>query len=391
MCQKVTRRKNCPTGYIAHLRTNCGYRQATPIYCKSILCRECEKRRAIEAQERWYEVLAQYKHLSMMTLTVKGDSKLEKQLALLDSAFRKLLDYRLGQRNRAIILNNVKAELESLFKQGKDKDKLNKWQRSTEAFLTMCEKKEKEEGKSFKFRKLLEGLSSLEVTYNTSADLWHSHRHLILSMPFIPEIVLSVIWQIVTDQAGKIVDIRTVKDLKEGLKETIKYTTKAWEIPQEKEEELIKAMRNKKRLWPIGRIKPIKPPPKPCPYCKSTDCDCTKVVMLENDTEEAILNNALYLARLPDNTKTPVLIAISTHPQTKGKTWEAIEVSRDSLSLYQPKYQVNGQPISALKTPSEVITSKSEPLKVDIPPPRPNNQVQTDKVETYNPQLQLWS
>lgn len=389
MCQ-ITRRKACPTGYIAHLR-DCGFKQATPISCKSILCRTCEAKRAADHQERWYPTLSKYHHLSMMTLTVKGEEKLTPQLQTLDKAFRGLLDYRLGKYNRQHIKAQVTKKLEALKTQGKDIDKLEQWRRATDKFVEMCEKREKEEGKSFKFRKLLEGISNLEITYNQECKLWHAHRHLILSMPFIPEIVLSTIWDEVTGSNGFIVDIRTVTDLKEGLKETIKYCTKFWEIPKDKEEELLQAIRNKKRLWVIGRIKPVDPEPKPCPDCKSLICKCHKVAILENGTENAILDGALYIGCLPDTIKTPVIYTISRDKKTGVTVWEATEIGRDDLSLYRTRYQVNDQPISASQTLSEVTISKSDPVKTDIPPPRPDRQPKTDRIETYDPQLQLWS
>lgn len=350
MCQKVTPRKACPTGYIAHLR-DCGFKQATPILCKSILCRTCEAKRATDHQERWYPTLAKYPHLSMMTLTVKGEAVLVPQLQKLDKSFRGLLDYRLGKHNRRCIRRRVTERLQKLKDEGKEPNKLEQWSRATDKFLEMCEKREREEGKSFKFRKLLEGISNLEITYNTELKLWHSHRHLILSMPFIPEIVLSTIWEEVTDGDGFVVDIRTVTDLKEGLKETIKYCTKFWEIPKEKEEELLQAIKNKKRLWVIGRIKPAEPEPKPCPDCKSIECKCNKVAILENGTEDSILDGALYIGCLPNNTKTPVLYTIGKDPKTGVTIWDVTEIKRDDLSLYRTKYQVNASENSTPITP----------------------------------------
>lgn len=287
----------------------------------------------------------------MMTLTVKGEAVLVPQLQKLDKSFRGLLDYRLGKHNRRCIRRRVTERLQKLKDEGKEPNKLEQWSRATDKFLEMCEKREREEGKSFKFRKLLEGISNLEITYNTELKLWHSHRHLILSMPFIPEIVLSTIWEEVTDGDGFVVDIRTVTDLKEGLKETIKYCTKFWEIPKEKEEELLQAIKNKKRLWVIGRIKPAEPEPKPCPDCKSIECKCNKVAILENGTEDSILDGALYIGCLPNNTKTPVLYTIGKDPKTGVTIWDVTEIKRDDLSLYRTKYQVNASENSTPITP----------------------------------------
>ena len=385
MSQTLTRRKMCPLGYIAHLRT-CGHHQATPIACKSILCKECERKRAQDAQERWYPTLAKYPHLSMMTLTIKGDTNLHNQLTALDKAFRSLLDYRLGKNNRAKIQRLVDTRLAELEKQGKDKPQLEQWRRACQKWLELCAQKETKEGKSFKFRKMMEGLSNLEATYNQDCDLWHSHRHLIVSMPFMPEIVLSVLWNECTQNNGYIVDIRTVKNLKEGLKETIKYCAKFWEIPEPKQDELLQAMRNKKRLWVIGRIKPTEPDPKPCSECGKTDCTCNKIFILQNGTNEAILNNSLYIATLP--TGQPVTVTISK--DSKGRTtWEARYVTADDLSLYRATYQVN---VDEPYTPQthEAILASLPPLPSKKPPSEGKKVSQQVKIENYNPQLQMW-
>lgn len=205
-------------------------------------------------------------------------------------------------------------------------------------------------------------------------------------MAFMPEIVLSVLWNECTQNNGYVVDIRTVKDLKEGLKETIKYCAKFWEIPENKQEELLQAMHNKKRLWVIGRIKPVETAPEPCSECGNIDCKCNKVFILQNGTDEAILNNSLYIATLP--TGQPVTVSISK--DSKGRaTWEARYVTADDLSLYRTTYQVNAdKPCTPLThkailasfppLPSKTLLFESEKARQQV------------KIENYNTQTELW-
>ena len=78
--------------------------------------------------------------------------------------------------------------------------------------------------------------------YWLSPDGWHVHRHLIVHMRYMPTVVLSTLWSWATKGEGTIVDIRSVKNVADGVRETIKYTTKPWEIPEDKQDELLKAM-----------------------------------------------------------------------------------------------------------------------------------------------------
>ena len=159
----------------------------------------------------------------MMTLTIRNGTDLAERLTVLDISFRKLLDYRLGRNNR----NRLKKRTLGIINQWEEKEiktpeQAEQLRRSVESWFAYIERQEKLVGKSFKIRKLLRGLSSLEITYDEDTQ-WHPHRHLIVSMRYIPQIILSVLWQWATDGQGKIVDIRAVKDIKDGLRETIKW------------------------------------------------------------------------------------------------------------------------------------------------------------------------
>ena len=142
--------------------------------------------------------------------------------------------------------------------------------RATESWCAYLARHEKTEGQSFKVRKLLRGLSSLEVTHSKDTG-WHVHRHLIVSMRYMPFAVLHVLWFWATKSQGQIVDIRSVTSVAEGAKEALKYTVKPWAIPEDKHDELLQAMYRKKRLWVIGRIKPRPEERQPCPGCESQE------------------------------------------------------------------------------------------------------------------------
>lgn len=276
-----------------------------------------------------------------MTLTIRNGIDLAERLTLLDASFRKLLDFRIGRNNRGKIKREVTSYINKLLDNKKiNQEQADKWISSTSNWLSFIAKQEAKHGQSFKLRKLLKGLSSLEVTYNQEDQTWHAHRHLILSMQYMPQIVLTVLWQMATNQEGKIVDIRAIKDVKTGLQEAIKYTTKAWEIPDEKADELLKALKGKKRTWVIGRIKPQEEEPAKCPGCNQAECKCKKVAIV---SETQKLNDGGYYAHHATDPTAPARRLIIRRDLRGRLVWEAEPFTEADLSLYRAKYQEKEQ------------------------------------------------
>lgn len=328
----MCKRPQCPTGYIA-LKRECGHQQAVAIKCKSPLCPTCERERAAKVAKRWRPTLEGLPELKLMTLTLRSGHDLAPHLAELDTGFRALLDFRIGKDNRAMIEGKVSAKVAELQARGSiSTEQGNQWKASAAKWLGMIEKRETKHGKSFKLRKLLKGLSSLEITYNESAATWHAHRHIIVSMPYMPQIVLSELWSIATEGRGQIVDVRAIgHDLTGGLKEALKYTAKAWEIPDDKADELLAAVKGKKRVWPIGRIKPADKEPTKCPDCQSEECTCKRVAMVS--TSDKLEDGSYDIHDAP----TPQRLIIR-RDKKRGLVWEVASYD-PSLSLYRPKYQ----------------------------------------------------
>ena len=291
----------------------------------------------MRVQRRWLHTLEVLPNLKLMTLTIRNGSDLAERLALLDTSFRKLLDFRIGRNNRGKIERKVNTYVNDLLaNRSISEEQAQKWLNSTTNWLNFITKQEAKQGQSFKLRKLLKGLSSLEVTYNAEGETWHAHRHLILSMQYIPQIVLTVLWQMATKQEGKIVDIRAIKDVKSGLREAIKYTTKAWEIPEDKADELLKALKGKKRTWVIGRIKPQEEEPAKCPGCNQTDCKCEKVAIVSKAQE---LDGGGYYANHATDPSAPARRLIITRDLRGRLVWTVENLSEADLSLYRTKYQ----------------------------------------------------
>ncbi len=313
--------------------------------CGSPLCAECERERIARIVERWTEPLEALPTLKMMTLTIRNGEDLAERLKVLDTSFRKLMDFRLGRNNRARLKKRVLGVIDRWEEKDiKTPEQAEQLRASVKSWFAYIERQEKLNGKSFKIRKLLKGLSSLEVTYDEDTK-WHPHRHLIVSMRYIPQIVLSVLWQWATEGQGQIVDIRAVKDIKDGLRETIKYTVKGLTIPEDKEEELLKALFRKKRVWVIGRVKPKPEEPKPCPGCDRTDCTCKKVAVVTNETN-AIINNSVYVAMIyPDGSIIPETVVMTiAHDHKRHLVWDIQPMTESlRLSLYGHRYQENSQ------------------------------------------------
>ena len=95
----------------------------------------------------------------------------------------------------------------------------------------------------------------------------------------MPQIILSELWNIATGGEGNIVDIRAITDIESGVTEAIKYTTKMWDIPEAKQDELLSALHGKKRIKAIGKIKPQEQPKK-CPGCEKEECTCKRIAVV---------------------------------------------------------------------------------------------------------------
>lgn len=352
----------CPTGFIAFKR-DCGHKQAIPIKCKSPLCPNCERARAQRVQRRWIATLKTLPELKFMTLTIVSGKNLAERLQVLDTAFRSLLDTRLGRNNRHKIQRIVFAKIESLrTSQAITEDTAQAWQSSTVRWLKMVEKAEAKRGKSFKLRKLLKGLSSLEITDNSETNEWHAHRHLILSMPYMPQIVLSELWNLATNGQGQIVDIRAITNVETGILEAVKYVTKGWEIREERADELLTALKGKKRTWVIGRIKPQEDEPKPCPDCNEIECKCHKVIVV---TEVNKLDDGTGYYTEPIN-EPPQRLVIYKDDKSR-LTWRSEPIEPDVLSLYRQKYQEKAAHANATGPPQHKNPKSRGGLAITLP------------------------
>lgn len=105
----------------------------------------------------------------------------------------------------------------------------------------------------------------------TCSDDWHVHKHLVLDSAFIPQPYLVILWMWVTEEEGKVVDIRKVDKSPKGIAEILKYLTKPWEIPEDKQDEFRKAVKGLKRVWPLGDAQPAEVN-NPCPLCGGSAC-----------------------------------------------------------------------------------------------------------------------
>lgn len=186
------------------------------------------------------------------------------------------------------------------------------------------------------------------VTDWQKPDGWHVHRHLIVSMRYLPQIVLSTLWDWATKGEGIIVDIRAPTNADEGVRETLKYTTKAWEIPEDKHDELLKATHRKKRLWVIGRLKPIEQPKAPCPGCDKPDCSCKLVVVLSD--EKAIIKNVVYVGEIHDGISYVPVTIILARDHKKRLVWDATPIKGDDPNCHFTGigYQENSQQAQGL-------------------------------------------
>jgi hypothetical protein len=358
----------CPTGYLA-LKRGCGHAQAVALTCKSPLCPVCEKARAQRVQRRWIPTLKTLPQLKLLTLTIANGPDLAERLSVLDRSFRRLLDIRIGRNNRRKIEREVAREIKHLIQAGSITSETGEaWSRSVARWLKAVDHAQEKRGRSFKLRALLKGLSSLEITYNKETGTWHAHRHLIISMPYLPQIVLSTLWRIATKNDGQIVDVRAIEDVETGVQEALKYVTKAWEIPDtgpdlfgkpDPQEELLKALKGKKRTWVLGRIKPVEQP-KVCAGCGKEECSCERVATVS-------MNDQVAPGSF-DVPGQPTLTRLHIYRDDKNRLTWTIERGEGVLSLYRPMYQDKERHEGLHDPPRRKRTFHSPDLTITIPP-----------------------
>lgn len=268
-------------GIYAVIGRTCGAGQLVPVDCGDPLCPECEKRRSSERREHWKPVFTSMRSPRMITLTIKSGDELKERIKVLQSSFRRLLDYRLGPRNLKLIKGRSDAFLELHLSKLVTEGTINELE-ATRRLITFRKYINRFEGminryKQFKtkwprMRDVIgPGFATLEITHNQDTA-WHVHRHLCVDGQFIPWAVLVCVWRIVTNNEGEIVDVRSMDNSYErSINEVTKYLAKPWDIPNDKKDEFRSAVRGIKRIWPLGGAKPVIVDPI-CPFCGDPAC-----------------------------------------------------------------------------------------------------------------------
>lgn len=280
------------------IRHACGRTQLIQVLCADPLCVECSKVRAARVRSKWLPVMMNMHRPKLITLTMKSKPILARAIADFQASFRRLLDLRLGKRGLPVLIEEARdfvrnpKELGVVLSQDEGA-RQERWETSIDKFRRACERKAVTLGRSPRMRDMIgPGFASYEVTFNP-AEGWHFHRHCTVDGEFIPWPVLVAAWTIATQGAGSVVDIRSVDKSCESMQELIKYTTKSWEIPENKKSEVRQTIAGLKRIWPLGGAKPVMPVPI-CPFCKKEQCKAHRVTGIVHIIDEG---------ELPDGTK----------------------------------------------------------------------------------------
>jgi hypothetical protein len=296
------------------IHQTCGRWRYISAGCGDPTCVECERYKAKVRQEAWLPVVREMDTPRLITLTEKSLPDLEAAWLKFNDDFRRFMDMSLGKVNIKRLRRMADSWLEShhaaLMSEGrmteiKHLEEADRWQRSNDRFFRTLKPKQ-EDGKPTRLRHLIgPGFASREVTY--SEEGWHVHAHLCTDGQFIPHPVLVAAWMIATEGRGEIVDIRHLEVSTEtgrvkSMKEVIKYLSKAWEIPEDKHDELRRIAKGKNRIKPLGNARPVIPDPKPC-ECGDTNCKAHFLgeAHLVSKTEDTIELEAV----LPDPSRLP--------------------------------------------------------------------------------------
>ena len=270
----------------------CGASQFVGTDCGDPLCPVCEPYRAAKRRKGWIPVAERMREPMWSIVSLPNDSDPGRGIAELMAARRKFTNFRLGKRNRVKLVQFCHSYNLNHFGEGE----VEKRDRSVKRFITRVEALEAktrakaeidkkaclEAGKPWKVKTVKtvrmydlasEGFGTLEITYNQDRDDFHPHLNLVTDASYIPWVVLLAVWFWASDKRAEVFWVHRLSNVPEDMKEIVKYVTKAWEIPAGRQDDLRKALRGKRRIWPIGSAKPEKVK-EPCPCCGKSDCAC---------------------------------------------------------------------------------------------------------------------
>lgn len=342
-------RRECPTGWVLLYRPSCGHHQAVPKRCHSVLCPDCERERAAKNVTKWSGPAERRHWNKLITFTEQSDQDPARAVRSVKDHMSALLDTRLGTRNRA----KFSAQAHELIDTWSDQDQAAHnftkadWHHFIDRFFNgLLSLETKADNKPLKFRDLLEGIASLEMTYSAEHG-YHAHIHVLARVDaFLPQPVLMVLWEHATKGAGKVVHITKAHD-DQAIRETLKYTLKGWELAESQDDEILDALRNVKRTWRIGDMRPDPLPKQICPNCGKDDCHAEHAAILDNETADRTGPMA-YRGEIQG---VPAVIFI-TRDMKRGFMWDALplgerQVTCDSMNLSgsspghgPPKYEM---------------------------------------------------
>ena len=265
----------------------CGKGRMIPVDCGDPCCSYCEPRRARERMDHWGPVVQAMRFPVQLVPTIKDGNNLQEQKRIYEGSRRRFLDKRLGSRNRPELAILAKEWVRDHYRKEVANGKVEQfevddivasWDRSIDKFDKRIARANKSKGPQ-RVRDLMgPGVGLLEVTYNED---WHWHRHLVYDARFVPWPYLVVLWRDATKGEGEIVHVGKVGKTDKDMLELFKYTSKHWEIPEDKKQELRDAIKGVKRVLPLGGAKPVQAV-YPCPLCGDESCKAGYVDHVED-------------------------------------------------------------------------------------------------------------
>ena len=268
---------------------SCGYHQPIRELCSNPLCLSCEKIKADKRRLAWYPTLQAMKHPRMLTFTIRDGLDLRERINFLQESFRRFMSLRLGPRNLSKLIAESLDYLDGHFSKQVEKgtktefqrhEEFTRWHDSLQLLKLAVIRWHDKKNKWPELRAMIgKGFAAIETTYGSATvdgekvqdSLWHVHRHACVDGEFIPWPFLCAAWLRASKGEAFITHIEKIDQTPEGIKEVVKYLTKPWDIPEDKQAEFSNAIKGIKRIWPLGGAKPAKVK-EPCPSCGNPNC-----------------------------------------------------------------------------------------------------------------------
>jgi hypothetical protein len=256
-CNQQSVQLECPDEFGAG---GCGCEENyTPITCDHLLCPECGKRRMGQAVEKYLPAVKSWDAPTFYTFTIENVSDPAKGAEAVKGAFGRLRQRTLPPAGETERQGSVKRWAWA----NDGGEPANLWKsrlldHGRHDLVRRMQKKYVADGRRIPWKELVSGGFYGVDVKQKGPDEFNVHLHVLADAAYIPQAVLSSVWEDLT--GAPVVDVRRIYDrgsgsLEAAVVETIAYSVKAPEFEEvEDAAEFAASMKGKRLVQPFGSL-----------------------------------------------------------------------------------------------------------------------------------------